>query len=80
MKNKDIPSMPNVKFRVNMGNQGSLQTNWKKPEDLLKLPHKSKDPMKEKKAVFKPIHFNNRVSREGTDSNKKIPIIGNINM
>jgi hypothetical protein len=77
MKNKEIPSTPKVKFKVNNGNQANLTTNWKKPTDLLKLPHKNKDPIKDKQAEFKPTNFISCVSRDGTNSNIKIPIIGN---
>jgi len=51
----------------------------KKPTDLLNPPHKIKEPIKEKHAEFSAINFNNRVSRDETNNNNKIPIIGNSN-
>jgi len=44
------------------------------------LIHSNKDPMKEKHVEFSAINFNNLDSREGTNNNNKIPIIGNISI
>jgi hypothetical protein len=46
---------------------------------LLNPPHNIKAPINEKHAKFNAINLKSLVSREGTSTNKKIPIIGKTN-
>lgn len=70
-KNKEIPSIPNVKFKFKLDNQKNFTTNWNELLDFWKKPHKNKELMKEKHEKFNAIIFNNFFLLEGMNNNNK---------
>jgi len=78
-KNKEIPSIPTVKFKFKLGNHRIFSTNWKFPVDLSNKTHKNKESKNVMLEKNKAILFNKFLFHEGVNNNKQEPNKGNNN-
>ena len=79
MKNKDIPSIPNVKLKFKKGIHKVLFTNWNIPIEALNHTHKKREQINVKADVPNPIIFKKILLLEGINNNNEIPSSGKTN-
>ena len=78
IKNKEIPSIPRVKFKFNSGTQQISSTNWKLEVDLSKKTHKKRDNKKVKNEKKRAVNLKNWACHAGRINNTAAPIKGKI--
>ena len=74
-----MPSIPIVKFKLRLGAQKILSTNWKFPVDLSNKIHKPNDKIKVRLVINNDIVFNKFLFQDGVTKSNITPIKGNNN-